>query len=941
MSAPHPARPVASISQRRGDQHRGFGRTFPSRALPARAPEALLRVGGDGTCLEVISFEEFEALPRPSALIGAHVGEVLPAPVARLAETAIHQMGGVVARELMSGRRRLRVEVRPSRDETCWVRLTDVTDLNRRANEPDVDPQVSSSADPGGSQVHLDTTGRVVHWGSAVARLTGLPTERALGRSLSTLTAETDTWTNRVARAIPLGSDEHREFEEWLWQRNGQRHFVSISLVRSAAGYTLFLRNLTTQRLRDSRAATLSAVSGAALAASSVDDLARRTLAAMCETLDWDVGVFWQVDASAHVMRCLQVTTGAGLQLPDADAPERDATVEAGAGLAGRVWADGFADSVVDGFRDHPVFARVRFVDELRSGFAFPIHGAVGIFGVFEFASRAVEDTGAELLRTAAIISDYISQFADRLRAEQALRTSDAQKASILSNALDGIVTIDIDGRIVELNPEAERTFAATKGAMLGRGLGDFTAAPDDKAKLQVELTTLGESSATAGPTGRRLQVRAVRADGEEFPADLSITRIPLDGPAHFSVCIRDLSEQERLQGALHHAQKMESLGLLASGIAHDFNNFLTVIRGQAERLLKNLPNDDTRRRWVSSILKVSERASALTGQLLAFGRREASHASVVDLNAIVESTAGLLSQQLGDRVSWDATLAPDAGQARIAEGEVQQILFNLALNARDAMPDGGQLAVSTRRVDLTRARAHRLLLSPGAYVLLSVRDSGRGMDARTQSRVFEPFFTTKKLGEGTGLGLSTVYALVQQCGGQVSVSSRVGRGTTFDVYLPRVGTPEAEGVEAPRSSTRSELAGLTVLLVEDDDEIREIMSDTLTEHGADVLQAIDGESALEQCATRGRTMDLLVTDVMMPGMNGHQLAELVTQQRPDLPVIFVSGHPEAAIGPDRLNGRSVSLLRKPFSSEELVTRVRDVAETSRRSASGPPAVSL
>ena len=395
------------------------------------------------------------------------------------------------------------------------------------------------------------------------------------------------------------------------------------------------------------------------------------------------------------------------------------------------------------------------------------------------------------------------------------------------------------------------------------------------------------------------------------------------------------------MQGALHHAQKMESLGLLASGIAHDFNNFLTVIRGQAERLLKNLPNDDTRRRWVSSILKVSERASALTGQLLAFGRREASHASVVDLNAIVESTAGLLSQQLGDRVSWDATLAPDAGQARIAEGEVQQILFNLALNARDAMPDGGQLAVSTRRVDLTRARAHRLLLSPGAYVLLSVRDSGRGMDARTQSRVFEPFFTTKKLGEGTGLGLSTVYALVQQCGGQVSVSSRVGRGTTFDVYLPRVGTPEAEGVEAPRSSTRSELAGLTVLLVEDDDEIREIMSDTLTEHGADVLQAIDGESALEQCATRGRTMDLLVTDVMMPGMNGHQLAELVTQQRPDLPVIFVSGHPEAAIGPDRLNGRSVSLLRKPFSSEELVTRVRDVAETSRRSASGPPAVSL
>lgn len=468
---------------------------------------------------------------------------------------------------------------------------------------------------------------------------------------------------------------------------------------------------------------------------------------------------------------------------------------------------------------------------------------------------------------------------------------------------------------------------------MLGRDLADFTVGSDDKAKLHAELTTLAEPSAASGPAGRRLQVRALRADVEEFPADLSITRIPLDGPAHFSVCVRDLSEQERLQGALHHAQKMESLGLLASGIAHDFNNFLTVIRGQAERLLKNPPDDDTRRRWVGSILKVSERASALTGQLLAFGRREASSASVVDLNAIVESTAGLLSQQLGDQIEWKADLAADAGQARIAEGQVQQILFNLALNARDAMPVGGRLEVGTRRVDLTRVDARRLLLSPGEYVLLSVRDSGRGMDARTQSRVFEPFFTTKKLGEGTGLGLSTVYALVQQCGGHISVSSRIAHGTTFEVYLPRVASPTAVGNVVPQSSSLRELAGLTVLLVEDEDEIREIMSDTLTEHGGQVLPATDGESALELCATHGRSIDLLVTDVMMPGMSGHQLAELVTQQRPDLPVVFVSGHPEAAVAPHQLHGRTVSLLRKPFSSEELVTRVRDVADTARRPA--------
>ncbi len=224
---------------------------------------------------------------------------------------------------------------------------------------------------------------------------------------------------------------------------------------------------------------------------------------------------------------------------------------------------------------------------------------------------------------------------------------------------------------------------------MLGRDLSAFAVDPDDGAKLRAELTELTRIDDPA-ISGRRIQVRFMRTTHEEFPVDLSITRIPLDGPSRFSICVRDLTEQERLQEALHHAQKMESLGVLASGIAHDFNNFLTVIRGQAERLVKNLTEDDARRKWVKSILKVSERASALTGQLLAFGRREAGRVSIVDLNAVIESTAGLLSQQLGDRVVWKAALSPTVGPARVGEGQLQQILFNLALNARDAMPEGG-----------------------------------------------------------------------------------------------------------------------------------------------------------------------------------------------------------------------------------------------------------
>ena len=480
----------------------------------------------------------------------------------------------------------------------------------------------------------------------------------------------------------------------------------------------------------------------------------------------------------------------------------------------------------------------------------------------------------------------------------------------------------------VELNEEAERTFGREPAVMLGRDLAAFAVDPKDSEKFLAALSELDRDRAAGG---RRIHTRLSRANGEDFPVDLSITRIPFEGPTHFSICVKDVSEQERLQDALHHSQKMESLGLLASGIAHDFNNFLTVIRGQAERLVKNLTEDDARRKWVKSILKVSERASALTGQLLAFGRREAGKVSVVDLNSIIESTAGLLSQQLGDAVLWKTSLSPTTGAARVGEGQAQQILFNLALNARDAMPDGGTLHVGTERVVLSANEARRLLLAPGHYVRLWVKDNGRGMDARTQSRVFEPFFTTKKLGDGTGLGLSTVYAIVQQCGGQIAVSSRVGEGTTFDVYFPRVSEAGPIGTEGPRASSRQVLEGLTVLLVEDEAEIREIIRDTLEENGCSVVEAENGLTALERCAAHEGPIQLLVTDMMMPGMNGHELAERIVRRRPETSVMFVSGHPEAEVGDNTLIGRRVSLLRKPFSGDDLVEKVVEVVRSSDR----------
>jgi PAS domain S-box-containing protein len=645
-------------------------------------------------------------------------------------------------------------------------------------------------------------------------------------------------------------------------------------------------------------------------------------LTAMCDTLDWEVGLFWEVDASAKVLRCRHVVHPTG----DTSTPGSDTSIARGRGLVGEVWASGRADSSTNGFDTHPVYSGTALARQLRTGLAFPVRGSAGTLGVFEFASRALEIPSSELVRTVAIIGNHISQFSDRFRAEQALRESDAQKTAILSNALDGIITVDRGGLVVELNAEAERTFLCEPQAMLGRHLAEFVVEADDRVKVETALAALARPERGSDSIGRRLQVRASRGE-EEFPVDLAITRIPLDGPPHFSICVRDLSEQERLRDALHHAQKMESLGLLASEIAHDFNNFLTVIRGQAERLVKNLTEDDQRQKWVKSILKVSERASALTGQLLAFGRREAVKVAVVDLNAIIESTAGLLSQQLGDSILWTTNLSPRTGSARVGAGQVQQILFNLALNARDAMPDGGTLHVETGNVDLSQTDARRLLLPLGPYVRLSVKDTGRGMDARTQSRVFEPFFTTKKLGAGTGLGLSTVYAIVQQSGGQISVTSRLGAGTTFEVYFPRVSGNPTAGPDVHGHSADESLAHLTVLLVEDEDEIREIIGDTLRDRGCQVLEARNGLAALERCTTHEGPIHLLLTDMMMPGMNGHQLAERFVRLRPETPVMFVSGHPEADVGDNTLIGRNVTLLRKPFSSDELVDRVVQITD--------------
>jgi two-component system cell cycle sensor histidine kinase/response regulator CckA len=380
------------------------------------------------------------------------------------------------------------------------------------------------------------------------------------------------------------------------------------------------------------------------------------------------------------------------------------------------------------------------------------------------------------------------------------------------------------------------------------------------------------------------------------------------------------------LEEQLRQSQKMESIGRLAGGVAHDFNNILSVIMGYSSLLLENLKPGDPHHAEVSEIHQASERATLLTRQLLAFSRRQVLDPRVADLNEVVTGTEQLLRRLLGEDVSLH--FKPGAGLApvRVDVSQMGQVLMNLAVNARDAMPLGGSLTLETANVDLDESytRSH-LEVVPGPYVMLSVTDTGTGMDRETQARIFEPFFTTKGQGKGTGLGLSTAFGIVRQSGGHMAVYSEPGKGSNFKVYLPRAARelPQAEAA----SKAGRPRGGETVLLAEDEDQVRSLATEVLKREGYQVLEAADGEKALAVAAAHAGPIHLLLTDVVMPRMGGRQLAEELAALRPDLKVLYMSGYTDNTIDPEGNLEQGIAFLQKPFSLKLLAQKVRAVLD--------------
>ena len=368
----------------------------------------------------------------------------------------------------------------------------------------------------------------------------------------------------------------------------------------------------------------------------------------------------------------------------------------------------------------------------------------------------------------------------------------------------------------------------------------------------------------------------------------------------------------------------MEAVGRLAGGVAHDFNNLLMVISGYAEVILAGLDVHHPLHEKGRAIQQAADRATTLTRQLLAFSRKQLLELKVVDVNAVVQDMERLLRPLIGENVEFDAQLSPEAAHTRADAGQLEQILMNLVVNAKDAMPNGGKLTMQTQNIVVDENhRRGQTFIRPGQYVMLSVSDTGMGMDKETQSRIFEPFFTTKEKGKGTGLGLSTVYGIVKQSGGYVLVQSEEGRGTKFQIYLPRVeGTAEKH---APQSTPAILGGSETVLLVEDEESVRQLVRDTLAAKGYRVVEAENGEAGLAAAAQHQGKIDLVITDVVMPGIGGRELIKQLAELRPETKVLYLSGYTEDAIISEGTIERDAAFLQKPFTLKSLSQKVREV----------------
>ena len=488
----------------------------------------------------------------------------------------------------------------------------------------------------------------------------------------------------------------------------------------------------------------------------------------------------------------------------------------------------------------------------------------------------------------------------------------------ISENVADLIAVVSVDGKRAYNSPSYERVLGYSTEEL--RKTSAFEQIhPDDRAQV---MEAADEAKRTG--RGRRVEYRIRHKYGNWIPLEstASVVRDAHGKIEKLVIVNRDITERKQLEEQLRLSQKIEAIGRLSGGIAHDFNNLLGVIIGYTEALQKRLKPEDPSREAIDEIQRAGKRAASLTQQLLAFSRKQVLAPSVLDMNEIAREAEKMLGRLIGEHIQLSLVLADSLGRVKADRTQIEQVILNLAVNARDAMPRGGKLTIETANVEWRESDSARpRYLTPGSYVLLKVADTGCGMSPDVQAHIFEPFFTTKEKGKGTGLGLATAYGVVKQSGGYILVQSEVGRGTAFEVYLPRVAAAENTDVRRPPAK-KFEKRHAVVLLVEDESSLRTLTRNVLQAEGCTVLEAADAQQALDIAKRTSSTIDLLLTDVIMPGMSGCALAASLSSSRPETRVLYMSGYTDGELGTQGELNPGTSILHKPFTHEELLRRV-------------------
>jgi PAS domain S-box-containing protein len=520
-----------------------------------------------------------------------------------------------------------------------------------------------------------------------------------------------------------------------------------------------------------------------------------------------------------------------------------------------------------------------------------------------------------------SLISRQLAATLEHKRNEQALRRSEVRYRSLVQTAVYGIYRARFEGQFLDVNP-ALIGMLGYNSALEVLALdpqNDVFLNPSEYTRLVDEFRRTGRMDG--------FEARWKRKDGAAITVRISGRAVATeDEPADVLEAIaEDVTERRVLEDQFRQSQKMEAVGRLAGGIAHDFNNLLMVISGYTEVLLDQLTPENALHAKAEAIQQASDRATTLTRQLLAFSRKQLLELKVIDVNAIVADMERLLRPLIGEDIELTTSLAPAVGCTRADAGQLEQVIMNLVVNAKDAMHNGGKICIRTASVTLDDTyRPENTFIKHGPYVMISVSDTGQGMDRDTQARIFEPFFTTKEKGKGTGLGLSTVYGIIKQSGGYVFVQSELGRGTVFTIYFPRVDEPSASLGALP-ASLAAVGGAETILLVEDEESVRQLVRETLESRGYHVLEAANGQDALAVAASHADTIHLIITDVVMPGLSGHELVQKLLPARPGTKVLYLSGYAEDAFAsPLPADGKRI-FLQKPFTLQSLSRRVREV----------------